>query len=79
MKDTIMEEDIKLPEKKKWQPINIALGLVTAALVYYFCRPIYWADASIVVYVRLIPVLVLILTKKNNLFSFFILLLIDIS
>ncbi len=79
MKDTIMEEDIKLPEKKKWQPINIALGLVTAALVYYFCRPIYWADASIVVYVRLIPVLVLILTKKNNLFSFFILLLIGLT
>ncbi len=66
-------------EKTKWQLLNIALGLVTAILVYYFCRPIYWADTSIVVYARLIPVIVLILTKRNNLLSFLVLLAVGIT
>jgi hypothetical protein len=73
------EKIAKPSEKKKWQPLNIALGTLVAALVYFFCRPVYWADASVVVYVRLIPVIALILTRRNNLFSFFILLLIGLT
>lgn len=59
--------------------INIALALITSVLIYFFCSPVYWTDASIVVYVRLISVIVLILTKRNNLLAFFILLLIGLT
>lgn len=66
-------------EKKKWQPLNIALGLVVAVLVYFYCRPVYWEVASIIVYARLIPAVVLILTRRNNLFSFLILLILGLT
>jgi hypothetical protein len=70
------EENIKkTKEKKKWQPVNIILGLLMIGFIVYFC----WPKSSLVACLRLIPAIVLILTRRNNLFSFIILLLFGLT
>ena len=65
-------EEIKATkEKKKWQPINIILGLLIIGSFFYF----FWSQPLFLICIKLIPAIVLILTKKNNLFSFLVLFL----
>lgn len=79
-KNNMFEENIKKAKKikKKWQLVNIILGLITIGLVFYFSWPVYWQESSIVVYLRFIPGIVLILTRKNNIFSFIPILLVGL-
>lgn len=70
------EENIKkTKEKKKWQPINIILGLLIISFVFYFSQ----SQPPFVTCLRLIPGLVLILTRKNNLFSFLVLFIVGLT
>jgi len=62
-------------EEKKWQPINIILGLLIIGFVFYFCK----SQPPFVTFLRLIPGLVLILTRKNNIFSFLVLFIVGLS
>lgn len=60
------EENITVTkEEKKWQPVNIILGLLIAGFIFYFC----WSKSFFLTFIRLIPALVLILTRKNNIFA----------
>lgn len=73
------EEKIKkTKEKKKWQPVNIILGLLMIACIVYFNGP-YNGLQSIIAYSRLIPAIALILTKKNNIFTLGVLLLFGLT
>jgi hypothetical protein len=73
------EEKIKkTKEKKKWQPVNIILGLLMIACIFYFNGPQNGLQ-SIVAYSRLIPAIALILTKKNNIFTLGVLLLFGLT
>jgi len=70
------KENIKeMKGKKKWQPINIILGLLIISLVFYFSK----SQPPFIVLPRLIPGLVLIFTRKNNFFSFLVLFLIGLT
>ncbi|MDD5043841.1 MAG: hypothetical protein PHD51_04270 [Patescibacteria group bacterium] len=70
------EEKVReIKEKKKWQPINIILGLLIIGSVFYF----YQSQPPFIALPRLIPTLVLIFTRKNNVFSFLILFLIGLT
>jgi len=55
----------KIREKKRWQPVNIILGLIIIGCVLYFSLP----HSSFIAILRLIPAVILILTKKNNIFT----------
>jgi len=68
----------KAKEKKKWQPVNIILGLLMIGLIVYFNGPQNGLQ-SIVAYSRLIPAIVLILTKKNNIIALSVLLLFGLT
>jgi len=70
------KENIKeMKGKKKWQPVNIILGLLIISLVFYFSK----SQPPFIVLPRLIPGLVLIFTRKNNFFSFLVLFLIGLT
>ncbi|MDP2964491.1 MAG: hypothetical protein Q8N39_00475 [Pelolinea sp.] len=77
----MLEENIKaIKEKKKWQPINILLGLLIISLVFYAIQsqslnlpPLLFA------FLRIIPALILIFTKRNNCFSFLFLLIFGLT
>lgn len=68
----------KIKPKKKWQPINIILGLLMIGFVIYFNEPTNGL-ASIVAYSRLIPAIALIFTKKNNIFTLLLLILFGVT
>ncbi|MCE5195882.1 MAG: hypothetical protein LLG09_01955 [Negativicutes bacterium] len=73
------EENIKkTKEKKKWQPVNIVLGLLMIGFVVYFNGPPKGL-LSIIIYSRFIPAIALILTKKNNIFTLSVLLLFGLT
>jgi len=55
----------KIKEKKRWQPVNIILGLIIIGCVLYFSLP----HSSFIAILRLIPAAILILTRKNNIFT----------
>ena len=55
----------KIKEKKRWQPVNIILGLIIIGCVLYFTLP----HSLPIAIVRLIPAVILILTRKNNVFT----------
>lgn len=59
---------------KKWQPINIALGLLVAILACYFNH-----SNLFLLIVGLIAAVILILTRKNNFFTFLALLIISLT
>lgn len=70
------EKNIKKTiEKKRWQPVNIILGLLIIGFIFYFC----WPNSSFASFIRLIPAIVLILTKKNNIISFIVLFLFGLT
>lgn len=74
------EENIKkTKEKKKWQPVNIILGLLMIGFIVYFNGSPTPAPESIVAYSRLIPAIALILTRKNNIFTLSVLLLFGLT
>jgi len=59
----------KIKAKKSWQPINIILGLLLIGSIFYFSR----LQLSFIAYLRFIPAIVLILTRKNNILAFIVL------
>lgn len=66
------KESLEKPkEKKEWQPVNIVLGLLIIGCAFYFSFP----KSSFIAIARLIPAILLIFTKKNNLFVFIVLIL----
>jgi len=69
------KEAKKIKEKKKWQPVNIILGLLIIGLVLYFSK----SQPPFITLPKLIPGLVLILTKKNNFFSFLVLFIVGLT
>jgi len=71
---TKAEETIQIKEKKEWQLVNIVLGLLIIGFVFYFSKS--WPPFFTLP--KLISGLILILTKRNNLFSFLFLLIIGL-
>ena len=70
------EENVReTKEKKKWQPVNIILGLLIIGAIFYF----YQSQPPFIAYARLIPAIMLILTRKNNFFSFLILFIVGLT
>lgn len=65
----------KIKEKKKWQPVNIILGLLIMGCTFYFA----WSSSSFIAIIRLIPAILLILTRKNNIFVSIVLLLFGLT
>jgi hypothetical protein len=65
-------------EKKKWQPVNIMMGLLMIGFIIYFNRSSNGLE-SIVAYSRFIPAIALIITRKNNIFTLSVLLLFGIT
>jgi hypothetical protein len=59
----------KIKEKKKWQPVNIILGLLILSTNFYFFKSL--PPPIFLLYIP--PAIILILTRKNNFFSFLIL------
>ncbi len=72
----MVEEEIKATkEKKRWQPVNIILGLLIAGCVVYFV----WPGSPALAIARLIPVVLLVLTRKNNIFAAIVLFLFGLT
>lgn len=61
--------------KKNWQPINIILGLLIIGAVCYSSHSL----PLLIIVVRLIPAIVLILTRENNFLSFFVLFIVGMT
>ena len=75
----VSAENIKKPkEKKKWQPVNIMMGLLMIGFIVYFNRSSKGPE-SVVAYSRCIPAIALILTRKNNIFMLSVLLFFGIT
>ncbi len=62
-------------EEKRWQPVNTALALLIAGCILYFT----WNASAALAIARSLPVLVLLLTRRNNVFAAIVLLVFGLT
>ncbi len=65
----------KLHNKKEWQPVNIVFGLLIIGCIFYFT----WRVSSFLAIARMIPIAILVMTRKNNIFAAIVLFLFGLT